>query len=111
MSVEIKQGSLYAFASPIFDETQGEYVWGIADPPPPVPRDDDQFYTIRDSDRLDLIAHRLLGNARLFWVIMHYNNIPYALDLTRFKNVEIRIPSRETVERYYVNGPERLRAG
>ena len=39
---------------------------------------------------------------RLFWVVMHYNNIADALDLEKFVGKPLRIPSKSTVEKVYV---------
>ncbi len=107
MSVAIRIDSLYQFGDPILDETQDEYVWGIADPPEPLERDDDQFYEIRDNDRFDLIAHKMLGSARYFWIILHYNGIPNAMDITNFVGKTIRMPSRLTLERVFLNAAQR----
>ena len=103
MSVTVGVKSHLKFATPYFDVSQQGYVWGIADPPDPVKRADDQFYTVRSDDRLDLIASRMLGNVRYLWIIMLYNNIEDALNLDRFINKQIRLPSRATVERIYTS--------
>jgi len=94
---------MYKFGTPYFDEEQGENTWGIVDPPDPLDREDDQFYTLRQEDRLDVLAHRMLGNVNYIWVIMHYNNIKDALDLDKYIGKQLRIPSRATVERIYAN--------
>lgn len=104
MSVDVRTDSVYTFADAYFDDVQGEYVWGIYDLPDPKNRDDDQFYEVRtDDERLDLIAYKFLGDSRLMHIIMHYNNIPNALDLSKFKGKTLRIPSRRTVEKVYLN--------
>ena len=56
------------------------------------PRYDDRLHT----DRLDLLAHRYLGDARLWWIICDYNDLffPLALD----PGLALRIPSREHVQ-------------
>lgn len=102
MAVRPRIDSWIKFADPYFDEDQNEYVWGIANPPKPISREDDQFYTLREGDRLDLIAHTTLGDVHFYWVIMHYNNIPCALDLTKFVGKDLRIPSRNTLEKVYL---------
>jgi hypothetical protein len=107
MSVNVRFDSLYQFADPLYDERQGQYVWGISDPPDPVERDDDQFYEIREEDRFDLIAHRMLGNARYFWIILHYNDIPNALDIANYTGKTIRMPSRTVFERVFLNAAKR----
>lgn len=58
-------------------------------------RPDDRFHTVKQEERLDLIAHRYLGDARLFWVIALYNNIFWMLDLKMGQ--ELRIPSYDTL--------------
>ena len=102
--MKIRVDSIFKFATPYLDEVQNEYTWGIADPPPVIRRDDDQFYVWRESDRLDAVAHKLLGDPRHFFFIMHYNDIDDAMDMTDFVGVSIRIPSRETLERIYLHG-------
>lgn len=52
---------------------------------------DDNFYTIVELDRLDVLAAKFLGDARFWWVIAEYNNIDYAEDLT--VGQILRIPS------------------
>lgn len=102
MSIEIGVESLFKFANPYYDEQQANFTWGIANPPKPQKREDDKIYIPREGERLDLIAYNLLGDVRLFWLIMHYNNIADALDLTKFVGKPLRIPSRSTVEKIYV---------
>lgn len=105
--MRVRNDSIYQFASPYFDAQQGEFAWGIIDLPEPRLRDDDQYYEIRSvDDRLDLIAHKYLGDVRWLYVIMHYNNIPDALNLTDFLGKRIRIPSKKTIERFYFNAIE-----
>lgn len=103
MSVQVNIDSLYRFATPYYDENQEQYVWGIADPPDPAVRDDDQFFTLRADDRLDLIAYKMLGEPRYMWIIMHYNGIKDALALEPYVGKQLRIPSRSTVERIYAH--------
>jgi len=60
------------------------------------PRHDDQFHSVTDGDRLDLIAHRYLGDARLWWIIADYNDLFCPLELET--DAVLRIPSREHVQ-------------
>ena len=60
------------------------------------PLHDDQFHAVVDGDRLDLIAHRHLGDARLWWIIADYNDIFFPLDLET--GAILRIPSVEHVQ-------------
>ncbi len=78
-------------------------MWGIADPPDTPVRDDDQYYTFRDGDRFDLIAHKMLGSTRWLWVVMHYNNIKDALDTSALIGKELRLPSKITLEREFAS--------
>ena len=59
-------------------------------------RYDDHFHAVTDGDRLDLIAHRYLGDARLWWIIADYNDIFFPLDLA--PGAVLRIPSVEHVQ-------------
>ena len=60
------------------------------------PRHDDRLHTVVEGDRLDLLAYRYLGDARLWWIICDYNDLffPLALD----PGLALRIPSREHVQ-------------
>jgi nucleoid-associated protein YgaU len=57
------------------------------------PRLDDRFHTVKEGDRIDLIAYSYLGNASLWWIICDYNEIFYPLDLE--VGAVLRIPSIE----------------
>lgn len=103
MSLKVRTDSMFKFAESYYDESQDEYVWGIADPPEPQIRDDDQYYTWRDGDRFDIVAHRMLGSSRYFWVILHYNGISDAIGGTVTIGTQLRLPSKTTLEREYTN--------
>lgn len=45
------------------------------------PRYDDRLHTVVEGDRLDLLAHRYLGDARLWWIICDYNDLFFPLAL------------------------------
>lgn len=105
--MKIRIDSIFKFADPYFDELQNEYTWGIIDLPEPIKRDDDQFYVLRSSDRLDLVAYKLLGDPRHVFILMHYNGIKDALDTDLFVGKTLRIPSRDTLERIYFNAVKR----
>lgn len=58
-------------------------------------RKDDLLHQVKQGERLDTIAARYLGDAKLWWVVAEYNNILW------FQNIEagdvLRLPSYETV--------------
>ncbi len=60
------------------------------------PRYDDRFHTVTDGERLDIIAHRYLGDAKLWWIICDYNDLFLPLDLD--PGTLLRIPSVEHVQ-------------
>lgn len=60
------------------------------------PRYDDRFHTVADGDRIDLIAHRYLGDARLWWIIADYNDLFFPLELEI--GAVLRIPSPEHLQ-------------
>jgi nucleoid-associated protein YgaU len=59
------------------------------------PRPDDRFHTVVDGDRLDLLAHRYLGRADMWWIICDYNDIFFPMELE--PGSVLRIPSVEHV--------------
>lgn len=99
--IEIRTDSLFQFASPLYDEEQEEYVWGISDPPNALLRDEDLYYTVREGDRLDLISYRYYREPRWFWVIANYNNIKNPMNLVSCIGKEIRLPSKAVLEKVY----------
>ena len=60
------------------------------------PRPDDRFHTVVEGERIDLLAHRCLGDARLWWVIGDYNDIFWPLELEA--GTVLRIPSAQHVQ-------------
>ena len=60
------------------------------------PQQDDLFHVVQDTDRIDLLAYRYLGDPTLWWVICDYNDILLPLDLEF--GVVLRIPSIDHVE-------------
>ncbi len=57
------------------------------------PRPDDRFHTVVAGDRLDVLAHRYLGDARLWWVICDCNGGPSPLSMHLLIGITLRIPS------------------
>ena len=45
------------------------------------PRYDDRFHTVTDGERLDIIAHRYLGDAKLWWIICDYLQEKYGMQV------------------------------
>lgn len=45
------------------------------------PRPDDRFHTVVTGDRLDVLAHRYLGEANLWWVMCDCNGLLFPFDL------------------------------
>ena len=59
------------------------------------PRPDDLTHAVAEGDRLDLLAHRYLGDARLWWVIADANDIFWPMDLET--GAVLRIPGYRRV--------------
>ncbi len=62
------------------------------------PRPDDRFHTVVTGDRLDVLAHRYLGDAGLWRVICDCNNLKFPLVLD--SGVVLRIPSSNQIDMY-----------
>ena len=60
------------------------------------PQPDDRFHEVVVGERLDQLAYRYLGDAKLWWVIAEANDIAWALEIE--PGTVLRIPSVETVE-------------
>ena len=60
------------------------------------PRPDDRFHTVVEGDRIDLLSHRYLGDANLWWVIADYNDLFFCQDLDI--GAKLRIPSQSVVQ-------------
>ena len=58
-------------------------------------RHDDRFHTVIAGDRIDLLAWRYLGDARLWWIIADYNDLFFPLELE--PGAVLRVPSMEQV--------------
>jgi hypothetical protein len=56
---------------------------------------------VTDGDRLDLLAHRYLGEAKLWWIICDYNDILFPLELT--PGTVLRIPSMDHVSMHILD--------
>ena len=60
------------------------------------PRADDRTHTVAEGDRIEVLAHRYLGDARLWWVIADYNDLFWPLDLE--VGTKLRVPSYSHVQ-------------
>lgn len=70
--------------------------WGPTQPRDIDPRDDDIAYTVKVSDRVDLLASQKLNDAQLGWVILQRNNLRLTPnDLV--PGQKIFIPTRESL--------------
>ena len=83
------------YATAILYTGGAEEFLGIRVPVDATPRPDDRFHTVVDGDRLDLLAHRYLGRADLWWIICDYNDIFFPMELE--PGSVLRIPSVEHV--------------
>lgn len=83
------------YATAILFTGGAEEFLGTRVPVDATPRPDDRFHTVVDGDRLDLLAHRYLGRADLWWIICDYNDIFFPMELE--PGSVLRIPSVEHV--------------
>jgi hypothetical protein len=60
------------------------------------PRPDDQFHTVVEGERIDLIAYRYLGDAALWWMVCDYNEIFFPLELEA--GMVLRMPSIDYIQ-------------
>lgn len=79
----------------LYRDSDGEYL-GRRQRIDTTPRYDDRLHTVIEGDRIDLLAHRYLGDARLWWIICDYNDIFFSLELA--PGTDLRIPSIEHVQ-------------
>jgi nucleoid-associated protein YgaU len=79
----------------LYRDSDGEYL-GRRQRIDTTPRYDDRLHTVIEGDRIDLLAHRYLGDARLWWIICDYNDIFFPLELQ--PGTDLRIPSVEHVQ-------------
>jgi nucleoid-associated protein YgaU len=83
------------YATAILYTGGAEEFLGTRVPIDAAPRPDDRFHTVVDGDRLDLLAHRYLGRADMWWIICDYNDIFFPMELE--PGSVLRIPSVEHV--------------
>lgn len=56
---------------------------------------DDILYTVREGDRVDLLAAHFYGREDLYWIVCDYNAIAFPLELP--VGTTLRLPSPERV--------------
>jgi nucleoid-associated protein YgaU len=69
--------------------------WGSRPKIDTSPRPDDRFHTVVEGDRIELLAHKYLGDVSLWWVIADYNDLFFCQELE--VGAKLRIPSSERV--------------
>jgi nucleoid-associated protein YgaU len=79
----------------LYRDSTGEYL-GRRERIDTTPKYDDRLHTVVEGDRIDLLAHRYLGDARLWWIICDYNDIFFPLELQ--PGTDLRIPSIENIQ-------------
>jgi hypothetical protein len=79
----------------LYRDAAGEYL-GRRERIDTAPRYDDRLHTVVAGDRIDLLAHRYLGDVKLWWIICDYNDIFFPLELE--PGSDLRIPSLEHVQ-------------
>lgn len=89
----IRKDSRYA-KSILYKSSEGDSL-GMRRRIDTTPRFDDSFHSVVDGDRIDLLAHRYLGNAKLWWIICDYNDLFFPLELELGQ--VLRIPSEDHV--------------
>ena len=82
--------------------SSGKQFWGNRPQIDTSPQSDDQFHTVVEGDRIDLLAYKYLGDADLWWVIADYNNLFFCQELE--VGTKLRIPSQSTVQIGVLNG-------
>jgi hypothetical protein len=79
----------------LYRDSTGEY-FGRRERIDTTPRYNDRLHTVVEGDRIDLIAHRYVGDAWLWWIICDYNDIFFPLELQ--PGADLRIPSVDYVQ-------------
>jgi hypothetical protein len=94
----IVRRSRYA-ASNLYTSAEGDFL-GVRPSINTNPRPDDRFHKVLEGDRVDLLAHRYLGHADLWWIICDYNDIFSPLELE--PGSVLRIPSVEHAQMHLI---------
>jgi hypothetical protein len=58
---------------------------------PPIKKIETRTYTIKEGDRIDLLAQQSLGDFRLWWVIAYINGLDDPLELPVGKEIVLPI--------------------
>lgn len=90
MAVEIKNNSRLRFSRLV--ETGGFTYWDTFELPTIPIQTDDIQYTVRSTDRIDLLANRFYGDPVLWWVIAVANDMEF-LPNDLLSSEVIRIPA------------------
>lgn len=83
------------YASCVLFRDRNEEFFGLRNVVDSPERQDDRFHKVVPGDRIDLLAHRYFGDAKLWWVICDYNDIAFPLSLEEGR--VLRMPSVEFV--------------
>lgn len=59
-----------------------------------------EMYTIREGDRIDMIAYTMLSDSRLWWLIADMNPLKILDPMDLVPGTEIFVPSLEAASRY-----------
>lgn len=85
----ISKRSRYA-ETVLYRDGRNEF-FGLRRPLDLPPSPDDRFHVVVEGDRVDLLAHRYLGRADLWWVICDVNGIGWPMELE--VGMVLRIPA------------------
>ncbi|MBI5788692.1 MAG: hypothetical protein HZA78_07555 [Candidatus Schekmanbacteria bacterium] len=97
--MKIPATSRYQFAK-LYQDGDVQF-WGNRQKVDTSARPDDRFHTITEGDRVELLAHKYLGDVNLWWVIADYNDLFFCQDLEI--GTKLRIPSLERVQLELIN--------
>ena len=92
--VKVPAASRQQFAR-LYQEGDKQF-WGGRTKIDTSPRPDDRFHTVVEGDRIELLAHKYLGDVNLWWVIADYNDLFFCQELKI--GARLRIPSSERVQ-------------
>ena len=96
MDLELKGNNLYRNGILVEFDVSNEVVL-LREPINYEPEENDIYHTVRDSDRLDLLAYKYYGgliedSSKFWWIIADVNNAEFPLDLSSFVGKQLLIP-------------------